>query len=82
LASEHPAAEPTAAARVPYLWPCDIAKLPAEQQPAQWERTARSLRNRAKELARSRAKWKRKAEASEEALNAIIEIAKNAKIIQ
>ncbi|MCI2185200.1 hypothetical protein [Bifidobacterium tibiigranuli] len=63
-----------------WLFPSVIAKLPPEEQPEQWERTARYLHQRAKTLYKGRATWKSRAEAYSEALDAIIELAQNAHI--
>jgi hypothetical protein len=65
-----------------FLYPSKIAKLPASERPAQWERLARRLHERNKNLVRGRAKYRAKAEAYAEALDAIVELAQNAHITQ
>lgn len=65
-----------------WMFPSKIARLPPEQQAGEWERTARVLHGKSKDLFRSKARWRAKAEAYAEALEAITEIAKNAHIVQ
>ncbi|MEE8736898.1 hypothetical protein [Bifidobacterium subtile] len=65
-----------------FLYPSTISKLPASEQPPKWERLARRLHERNKNLVHGRAKYRAKAEAYAEALDAIVELARNAHIVQ